>query len=99
MAEKGKGERGSLREKLLHALDLPADTLPGGWMIEMRGRHEITVRGCGKILEYTPERIRLSLPHCILNVLGCRLCCIAYHADAVSVEGVIRQIMFEEEEK
>ena len=98
MAEKEKRERGGLREKLLHALDLPADTLPGGWMIEMRGRHEITVRGCGKILAYMPEQIHLSLPHCVLSVRGCRLCCIAYHADAVSVEGVIRQIAFEEEE-
>ena len=92
-------EREGLREKLLRVLDLPADTLPEGWLLEVRGGRELTVRGCGSILTYTPEQIRLRLSSCVLVIDGSQLCCVAYHAEAVRVEGNIRQIGFEEADR
>lgn len=92
-----KKDRESFREKLYKNLDIEPDILPGGSTIELRGRNSMTVRGCGKILEYTPESIRLGLGDGELSICGARLICTSYRAGAVGIEGRIDNISFKED--
>ena len=96
--EKGeKGEKVGMRERLCRLLDLPPDVLPGESLVEIRGRGALSVSGCRGILEYTPERIRLALKRGSLSVEGKRLSCASYLAGAVTVDGWIERVRFEEE--
>ncbi len=92
-------KRESFREKLYRNLDIEPDILPGGSTLELRGRNSMTVRGGGRILEYTPESIRLELGEGELSVRGARLICTSYRAGAVGIEGRIDGISFEEGEE
>ncbi len=98
--EKGK-ERASerpmsMREKLCKSLDIPPDLFFGQSFLELRGRESMTVKGCGKILLYTPDEIRIALKKGYLRVCGKRLVCTSYHAGAVGIDGAIETIAFEE---
>ncbi|MBQ8331463.1 MAG: YabP/YqfC family sporulation protein [Clostridia bacterium] len=90
-----RGERAGIRERMTKSLDLPPDLLGGGW-IEIRGRNEVTVKGCGKILLYTPEEIRVGFGKDCLSVRGKRLVCTSYYVGAVGIEGYICGLSFEE---
>ncbi|MBQ9087088.1 MAG: YabP/YqfC family sporulation protein [Clostridia bacterium] len=92
-----RGERADLRERLCRRLDLPPDCLPGVGLVELRGQNSMTVKGCGKILTYTPELIRIGLKKGVLCVRGRRLCCTSYYVGAVGVDGWICGVSFEEE--
>lgn len=96
--QKQRGETASLRERICRGLDLVPDCLPGECMVELRGRHAVTVNGGGKILLYTPEEIRIALKRGILCVVGRRLVCTSYYVGAVGIEGLICGISFEEGE-
>jgi sporulation protein YqfC len=91
-------ERCPLPEWLAVHLDVPADLFDGGLRMDLRGRHTLTVHGCCKILDFTPTEIRLALRDCVLAVRGERLICTSYLAGAVSIEGRIDGIYFEEGE-
>lgn len=92
-------EKEGVREKLCRALDLSPDLLPGGCTLEVRDRHLLTLRGGGSILTYTEEEVRIALSRGALAVRGRRLTCLSYYVGAVSVEGEIGSITFEEERK
>ena len=98
MADREKREKEDFREWALRCLDVEPDTWLGGWQLQMRGRNRLTVYGRGRLLTYTPQQIRLSLPGCVLSLRGKRLCCIAYHADSVGIEGYFEGLELEEEE-
>lgn len=87
----------TLADWMIKSLDIPADVLCNGLRVELRGRHTVTVHGCGKIEEYTSERIRLSVSGGILSVCGRGLECDSYLAGAVGINGRIDSIAFEEE--
>ena len=91
-------ERRSLRERICQGLDIVPDCLPGECMVELRGRHAVTVSGGGKILLYTPEKIRIALKRGVLCVVGQRLVCTSYYVGAVGIEGLICGVSFEEGE-
>ena len=93
-----KREKGSLRERICQRLDLVPDCLPGECMVELRGRHAVTVSGGGRILLYTPEEIRIALKRGCLSVVGHRLVCTSYYVGAVGIEGLICGVSFEEGE-
>ena len=90
-------ERGRWRERLCRSLDLLPDCLSGESLIEIRGRGLLRLRGGGKILLYTPQRICIALKRGRLSIKGARLVCIAYHAETVEIEGEIGSVSFEEE--
>lgn len=94
--KKRETDREGMRERLCRNLDIPPDLLPGAGLIELRGRGEMTVSGCGKILLYTPEEIRIQLKEGSLSVCGKRLSCTSYHAGAVGIDGYICRVSFEE---
>ncbi len=84
----------SLLEWLAVKLDMPSDALSGGIRLDMRGRNTLTVHGCTRILDFSPEAIRLSMGTCTVTVGGERLICTSYLAGAVGIEGMIRSICF-----
>lgn len=91
-------ERCPLPEWLAVRLDVPADLFEGGLRLDLRGRHTLTVHGCCRILDFTPAEIRLCLRDAVLVVGGARLVCTSYLAGAVSIEGQIDRICFEDGE-
>ncbi|MBQ7383473.1 MAG: YabP/YqfC family sporulation protein [Clostridia bacterium] len=94
-----KRERERLGEKLRRALELDGDVLPYGYMLEVRGRSGVMLRGAGRILLYTPQQIKLRVRDAEITVRGEGLICSSYYADAVGIEGRITEISFEEAEK
>ena len=85
-------------ERLCRLLDIPTDTLPFGYSIELQGRALLKLRGGGKILLYTQEEIRIALPKskkCVLSVKGSGLSCASYNRGALGIEGRISSVSFE----
>ena len=91
MSEK-KNEK--FRDRLYRTLDIDGDIF-GGVGVELRGRGSMIVRGCGKIIEYLPESIRLELEGGEISVRGRGLICTSYRMGAVGIEGRIDSISFE----
>ena len=94
--KQSEASKQSFAEKFYKALDIPPDVLPGGFVIELRGREALSLSGSGSILLYTPKEIRLSLRSAILSVKGERLVCSSYSASEVTVTGHVCSITFEE---
>jgi sporulation protein YqfC len=86
----------SLRERVGRVLEMPPDLFPGGSLIEIRGRGEMTVRGNGSILVYTPEQICVALSDGVLSVKGQALVCTSYYVGALGIEGRIDEVAFGE---
>ncbi len=95
--QKKREEKESWRERLCRSLDVPPDVFSGEGLVEIRGRSALCVSGCGKILVYTPEEIRIALRRGALKIEGKRLCCTSYHVGAIGVDGHICRVSFEEE--
>ena len=87
----------TLADWMIDRLDIPADVMCGGLRVELRGRHSITVHGCGKIAQYTSDCIRLSVHGGMLAIRGADLECNTYLAGAVGISGQIDSLCFEEE--
>lgn len=90
-------ERVGWRERICQRLDVSPDLLPGAGLIEIRGREGVSVTGCGRILVYTPEEIRVTLGKGQVVIRGKRLICTSYRAGAVGIDGRILGVFFEEE--
>lgn len=88
--------RESLREKICRELDIEPDIFPSEGMVEIRGRSSMVVRGCGRILVYKPEEIRLEMGECEISVWGENLVCTSYYLGAVGIEGRINSINYDE---
>lgn len=86
--------RPSLTEWLAVRMDIPADALESGLRLDMWGRNTLTVHGCTRILDFSPESIRLRLERGAVTVCGRRLICTSYLSGAVGIEGLICSITF-----
>ena len=84
----------SFAERMGTVLDLPVDLLCGGCYLELRGRNDLRIQGCRKILVYTEEEIVLRLRHGGIRVRGRRLVCSSYHAGHVMIDGWISGMEF-----
>ena len=87
-------EKKSVRECIRRALEI--EDINCGDLLELRGREDLTVSGCKKILAYTESEIRLLLCEYILVIRGTGLSCASYYAGAVRVEGKISSLTLEE---
>lgn len=67
--------------------------------VVLRGRTGATVYGCRRILCYTPQRIVFRVGKEALSVCGEDLYCTSFSSGTVSLEGSIRTISFEVEER
>lgn len=76
-----------------------ADICGGRDVLTLRGRCELTVCGCRRILLYSEERIKLLMHEYILVISGRELFCPSFKAGAVRVDGVIEGVSLEGAEK
>ncbi len=67
--------------------------------LSLCGTHVLNVRGCGAILNYSEEEIRLSMRSYILRIVGRGLFCASYLYGCVRVEGEICLLSIEGREK
>ena len=84
-----KEGRRPLPEWLAVRLDIPPDLVSGGFRVELRGRHALTVHGCIRIGAYTPEEITLAVRGGDVIISGERMVCPSYLAGAVGIDGRI----------
>ena len=96
--ETGPDESEGLRGKLARLRGLLSDA-PGmapHVTAELRGKREVQVRGCERILVYLPERITLLTREGEWTVAGRGLTCTAYDSGSIGIEGVIDGIYAED---
>ena len=63
-------------------------------MIMLAGDRRLTVRGCGKILAFAPEEIRIAMRRRILLITGNDLRCFSFSGGCVTVEGKVKALSF-----
>ena len=95
----GEKKRSDKKERFIEFLSvkaaLPSDALSGDFRLEIRGRNFAIVYGCRRILKYTPTQIILSSKGFSVGIDGERLSCSSYHEGAVCIEGYIKGIAFD----
>lgn len=94
-----RSRKRSFAENICKKLDISPDAVSGESRVEIRGRGEIRVSGCGKILLYTPEKIAVRLCDSVLVILGKQLLCVSFSAGEVGIEGRIYSVLYEEDER
>ena len=87
----------NIRDRLCAALDIAPDILPGGSLVEIRDRGYVRISGCGRILDYTRESIRVTVRGGVLSINGRGLLCSSFCRGELGVEGRISGVCFEEE--
>ena len=90
----GANDRESLVERLVGGYDVPPEILCGGCYAEIRGRNHVTVRGCRRVVKYSPETVVLKMKRESIVIVGKRLRCLTYFSGAVTVEGIIDTFSF-----
>ncbi len=75
-----------------------SDLFSGGETIVLYGSKRMTVRGCKKILTYTPCEIRLRLKHRCLIVRGQMLICTSFSGGCTTLQGKIHSVGYDTEE-
>lgn len=88
------GEKIPLAELLSRRFDIPADVLCGGLTVELRGRNDLYITGCERILSYSAECIGLLVSGAELTVTGSRLCCTTYFNAEIGINGEIDGLSF-----
>lgn len=78
--------------------DLPPDVISGGLTLELRGREELLVGGCERILVYSEEYIKLALCREMLEVFGVGMSLTTYYGNSLGIEGRIDRICFTDDE-
>ena len=92
--ERTPNDKESLVEKLVGGYDVPPEILCGGCFAEIRGRNQVTVRGCRRVVKYSPEAVVLKMKRESIVIVGKRLRCLTYFSGAVTVEGIIDTFSF-----
>ncbi len=92
-----KKKNGKLARSARESFAMVEDLFCDGPFIELRGRHELAVQGCRKILTCTENEVCLALRETGLHVAGKRLHCTTYYAGAVSVNGEIDALFFDDD--
>ena len=94
MKENHKSDKRSLLEILAVGAELSPDSLAGEPRIELRGKNQLFIGGCRRIITYSPTLISLAVKGDELSVVGERLVCTAYHGGSISIEGAISSLSF-----
>ena len=88
-------------ERICRAIDILPESVSHTPYIELHGRSLLKIRDGGKILLYTPEKIKIELPHSsdVITVIGEGLSCAFYNMGAVGIEGLIDTVSLIDEEQ
>ena len=97
MKENNKTDKRGLLELLAVKAELSPDALAGEVRVELRGKNQLFVGGCRRIVTYSPTVIVLAVRGDELSIKGKRLVCTSYHGGTVSIEGAISSLSFKEE--
>lgn len=89
----------SLTERICHSFDIHPDVLPAETLIELRGKNSVSIKGAGRVSVYTDTEVRLLSKNGDICVRGKRLFCSAYRRGAVTIDGKIESVGFEEVKK
>ena len=95
---KTKNKEMGIFERLKSIADIPGE-VGNGFSLHMRGEREIYVSGCRRILEYSREKIVLSIKGFSLIILGADLVCSSYFDRSVGIDGKIDAISVDRGEK
>ncbi len=90
-----KERKRGISEYLSTVSEIPSDAMCGEVRIELRGRYQLFLTGCRRIIKYSPELMVLAVKGDLLNVSGERLICTSYHGGTVSIEGNILSVRFD----
>ena len=89
-----KSDKRGFLERLAVAAQISSDSLSGEARLELRGKNQLFVTGCRRIVTYSPTLIVLAVKGDALSVMGERLVCTSYYYGAVSIEGAISSLSF-----
>ena len=95
---KRKNKNGGFFCYLKSIADIPGE-VGNGFSVSMRGDREIYISGCRRILEYSRERIVLSIKEFCLIVCGENLICSSYFERSVGIEGRIDSLLIDRGER
>ena len=95
---KRKNKEKGIFDRLKSIADIPGE-VGSGFSLNMRGDREIYVSGCRRILEYSRERIVLSIKEFCLIVCGENLICSSYFERSVGIEGRIDSLLIDRGER
>ena len=102
--EKGKKRKGEKRVKpslsalIGERLEIDADTIAKGSLVEIRGQNRAEVSGVRKLASYTAERVVLAKRRGTVAVCGEGLVCVFYRSGEAAIEGKISSVCFSEQE-
>ena len=90
-------EKGNVRglNKITSMLQLPAAVIAGVTHMEVSGNREVVLEGCGGIIEYTDEVVRVKTGKHITKFSGKHLEIKCIQIDSLVVQGFITMIEFQ----
>lgn len=80
--------------KLASILQLPTSVIAGVTHMEVNGNHEAVLEGCGGIIEYTDEVVRVKTGKIVTRFSGRDLKIKCIQVDSLVVQGFITAIEF-----
>ena len=83
-----------LSEKLNDTLEIPPTARAGNAQIELLGNREAFVDGCGGVLQYEDDVVRIAAGDSIIRFTGTGLCICALQAGQVRITGLIAGVDF-----
>jgi hypothetical protein len=86
---KKKKKAGGFVRFLEEKTSLPSDAFARDSSIEIRERRELCMRGCRRIIKYSPDEMILAGRGFEVRIRGEGLVCTSYNYGAVTVEGEI----------
>lgn len=81
-------------EKLAQRFELPGAALANVTHMELSGNTQVTVEGCGGIMEYSGETIRVKTGKMVTKFSGRNLQIRCLSADSLVIEGFVTGIEF-----
>lgn len=90
-------EKGNVRglNKIASVLQLPAAVIAGVAHMEVSGNHGVVLEGCGGIIEYTDDVVRVKTGKSITKFNGKNLEIKCIQIDSLIIQGFITSIEFQ----
>lgn len=85
----------SFFEKLSDAMQMTGDVLAGQAMVSLGGNHTVMISNYHAILEYSPNKIRISTYQAPVTILGTELCIQYLYQDEIKIIGNIDSVTYQ----
>jgi len=84
----------AVKKKLENSLSMPPPSLLSGFRMEISGNREAVLEGCGGVLEYSEDSIRVRAGKMSVRFTGRNLKIKCLTADSLVVEGYLTGLEF-----